>query len=343
MLIRAKVPLRISFAGGGTDVKQFLEQEGGCVLNATIGRYVWGTLCSRADGLINIESGDLGYIVNYDTQTDPVYDGKLDLVKAGIQSLGGQKSAGFDLFLHSEAPPGSGLGSSSTLMVCLVGLMKEFLNLPMTDYETARAAYRIEREELQIKGGLQDQYAATFGGFNFMEFGKDRVIVNPLRIRQEIINELEHNLLLCYTGTTRMSDGIIKDQVGRYEQRVQDTILGLRRQKELAVEMKNALLQRRLNDFGDLLDEAWQSKKKLSPKISNPKIDEMYESARKAGAIGGKVTGAGGGGYMLFYCRFECKHRVAEALRKMGGIPTGFAFDFNGLQTWRVDGNSAPM
>jgi D-glycero-alpha-D-manno-heptose-7-phosphate kinase len=343
MLIRAKAPLRISFAGGGTDIKQFFEQEGGCVLNATIGQYVWGTLCSRADGQISIESADLGYIVNYNTQTDPVYDGKLDLVKAAIQSLGGRNTAGFDLFLHSEAPPGSGLGSSSTLMVCLVGLMKEFLNLPMTDYETAQAAYRIEREELQIKGGLQDQYAATFGGFNFMEFEKDRVIVNPLRVKQEIINELEHNLLLCYTGTTRMSDGIIKDQVGRYEQRVEETLQGLRCQKELAVEMKNTLLQRRLNDFGDLLDQAWQSKRKISPKISNPRIDEMYEAARKAGAIGGKITGAGGGGYMLFYCCFERKHRVAEALRKMGGIPAGFAFDFEGLQTWRVDGNSAPM
>ncbi|HEV2245780.1 MAG TPA: GHMP kinase [Terriglobia bacterium] len=343
MLIRAKGPLRISFAGGGTDVKQFFEQEGGCVLNATIGRYVWGTLRRREDGLINIESGDLGYIVNYHTQTDPVYDGKLDLVKAGIQSLGGHTSAGFDLFLHSEAPAGSGLGSSSTLMVCLVGLMKEFLNLPMTDYETARAAYRIERDELQIKGGLQDQYAATFGGFNFMEFERDRVIVNPLRVKQEVINELEHNLVLCYTGSTRMSDGIIKDQVGRYQDRVEDTLRGLRRQKQLAVEMKNALMQRRLNDFGELLDEAWQSKKMLSPKISNPRIDEMYDSARKAGAIGGKVTGAGGGGYMLFYCRFERKHRVAEALAKLGGIPTGFAFDFNGLQTWRVDGNSAPL
>ena len=341
MLIRAKVPLRISFAGGGTDVKQFLEQEGGCVLNATIGQYVWGTLCSRADGQINIESADLGYVVNYDTETNPVYDGKLDLVKAAIQSLGGQRSSGFDLFVHSEAPPGSGLGSSSTLMVCLVGLMKEFLNLPMTDYETANAAYRIEREELQIKGGLQDQYAATFGGFNFMEFERDRVIVNPLRIPQEIINELEHNLLLVYTGTTRMSDGIIKDQVGRYEQGEADTIHGLRRQKELAVEMKNTLLRRRLNDFGDLLHEAWESKKKLSPKISNSKIDEMYEAARKAGAVGGKITGAGGGGYMLFYCCFERKHRVAEALRKLGGIPVGFGFDFNGLQTWRVDSDSA--
>ncbi|HZT68617.1 MAG TPA: GHMP kinase [Terriglobia bacterium] len=343
MLIRAKVPLRVSFAGGGTDVKQFLEREGGCVLNATVGRYVWGTLRSRQDGQINIESADLGYIVNYDTQTDPVYDGKLDLVKAAIKSLGGSNSTGFDLFLHSEAPPGSGLGSSSTLMVCLVGLMKEFLNLPMTDYEMAQAAYRIEREELQIKGGLQDQYAATFGGFNFMEFEKDRVIVNPLRVRQEIINELEHNLLLCYTGVTRMSDGIIRDQVGRYEQRVEETLDGLRRQKELAVEMKNALLQRRLNDFGYFMHEAWESKKKLSPKISNPRIDEMYALARQAGAIGGKITGAGGGGYMLFYCLSERKHRVAEAVKKMGGIPTAFAFEFHGLQSWKVDDNSAPV
>jgi D-glycero-alpha-D-manno-heptose-7-phosphate kinase len=341
VLIRAKVPLRISFAGGGTDVKPFLEQEGGCVLNATIGQHVWGTLRARTDGQIRIESADLGFIVNYDTNTDPVYDGKLDLVKAAIQSLGGRNSEGFDLFLHSEAPPGSGLGSSSTLMVCMVGLMKEFLNLPMTDYETAQAAYRIEREELQIRGGLQDQYAATFGGFNFMEFYKDHAVVNPLRIHRDIINELEHNLLLCFTGATRMSDGIIRDQVGRYEQRQGDTLSGLRRQKELAVEMKNALLRRRLDDFGCLLHEAWESKKKMSPKISTPRIDEMYELVRKAGAIGGKITGAGGGGYMLLYCSFERKHRVVEALRKFGMVPTGLAFEHNGLQTWRVNGPPA--
>jgi len=180
MLIRAKAPLRISFAGGGTDVPPYPEKEGGCVLNATINKYAYGTLRPREDNQIKIESLDFGISVNYDVDEELIYDGKLDLVKAAIKKLEGQDSTGFDLFLHSNAPPGTGLGSSSTVMVALVGLLKEFKNMPLTDYEIANLAYIIERKELGIKGGLQDQYAATFGGFNFIEFLKDRVIVNPL-------------------------------------------------------------------------------------------------------------------------------------------------------------------
>jgi len=336
MLIRAKAPLRISFAGGGTDVSPFPEREGGCVLNATINKYAYGTLRPRRDNNIKIESLDFGICVKYKASENPAYDGKLDLVKAAIYKLGIPGSPGFDLFLHSDVPPGSGLGSSSTMMVTLVGLLREFKNLPLTDYEIAHMAYVIERKELGIKGGLQDQYAATFGNFNFIEFYKDRVIVNPLRIRQDCINELEHNLLLCYTGKTRLSDRIIEDQTKRYEQNAADTLEGLRKQKELAIEMKNALLQRRFNHFGEMLHDAWQFKKKMSPKISNPFIDEMYEKARKAGALGGKITGAGGGGYMLFYCFFERKHKVAEVLMKLGASITDFAFEFNGLQTWHI-------
>jgi D-glycero-alpha-D-manno-heptose-7-phosphate kinase len=265
-----------------------------------------------------------------------VFDGQLDLAKAAILRLGAKNSHGFDVFLHTDAPPGSGLGSSSALMVTLVGLVKEFTNLPLTEYEIARLAYVIERQDLGIQGGLQDQYAASFGGFNFIEFEKDRVIVNPLRISRDVTNELEHNLLLCYTGTTRRSDHIIEDQIRRFEQNQDKTVGALRQQKQLALDMKNALLQHRLNDFGDLLDSAWQSKKNLSPKISNSKIDEVYEEARNQGALGGKMTGAGGGGYMLFYCLFEKKHKVAAALRKLGVVATEFGFDHRGLQTWRV-------
>jgi len=291
----------------------------------------------RKDGQIRIESVDFGISVNYNVDEDLVYDGKLDLVKAAIKKLGGQESAGFDLFLHSDAPPGTGLGSSSAMMVALVGLLKEFKNMPLTEYEIAHLAYVIERKELGIKGGLQDQYAATFGGFNFIEFSKDRVIVNPLKISQDAINELEHNLLLCYTGGTRLSARIIEDQVGRYERGEEETLQGLRQLKEITVEMKNALLQRRLNEFGELLHHAWQNKKKLSSKITSPDIEEMYEEARKAGAIGGKISGAGGGGYLLLYCPFEKRHKVAERLKKMGGTITDFGFDPYGLQTWRVD------
>jgi D-glycero-alpha-D-manno-heptose-7-phosphate kinase len=337
MLIRAKAPLRISFAGGGTDVPPYPEKEGGCVLNATINKYAYGTLKPREDMQIKVESLDFGISVNYNVEEDLVYDGKLDLVKAAIKKLGGQDSRGFDLFLHSDAPPGTGLGSSSTVMVALVGLLKEFKNMPLTDYEAANLAYIIEREELGIKGGLQDQYAATFGGFNFIEFLGDRVIVNPLKISQDVINELEHNLLLCYTGGTRLSAKIIDDQVGRYERGEEETLQGMCQLKEIATEMKNALLRRRLNEFGELLHHAWQNKKKLSTKITGPEIEEMYEAARKAGALGGKITGAGGGGYILLYCQFEKKHRVAKRLKEMGGTIADFAFDPYGLQTWRVN------
>ena len=336
MIIRAKAPLRISFAGGGTDVPPFPEREIGCVLNATINSFAWGSLRPREDDQITIESADMGISLSYTVDSDFAFDGQLDLVKAAIIRMGAKNSHGFDIFLHSDAPPGSGLGSSSALMVGLVGLVREFKNFAYTDYEVAHLAYVIERQDLRIEGGLQDHYAASFGGFNFIEFYKDRIIVNPLRISQEVVNELEHNLLLCYTGSTRRSDHIIEDQKRRYEQNQEQTVQALREQKRLAIEMKNALLQHRLDDFGGLLHEAWESKKHFSPKISNPGINTLYEEARKVGAVGGKITGAGGGGYMLFYCDFEKKHKVAATLRSLGAVPTEFAFDNHGLQTWRA-------
>jgi D-glycero-alpha-D-manno-heptose-7-phosphate kinase len=338
--IRAKAPLRLSFAGGGTDVAPFPEREGGCVLSATISRYSWGTLMPRDDGQIHLESADLGALFYFDTRSNLVYDGKMDLAKAAIRTLSGQDSSGFDLFLKTDAPPGSGLGSSSSLMVNLIGLLREFKSLPLTEYEMAELAYQIERKQLAIRGGMQDQYASVFGGFNFIEFHAGHVIVNPLRINRDAANELEHNLLLCYTGKPRTTDGIIQDQMGRYEHSEEAALEGLRKQKTLAVEMKNLLLQRKLDDFGAALDCAWQFKKKMSPKITNPLIDEMYEEGRRHGALGGKITGAGGGGYLLLYCEYEKKHKVAEALRKIGGQPTEFSFEFHGLQTWRVNGLS---
>jgi D-glycero-alpha-D-manno-heptose-7-phosphate kinase len=269
----------------------------------------------------------------------PDFDGKLDLAKAAIRRFADSDHAGFDLRLHSNAPPGSGLGSSSAMMVALIGVLKEFTNVPITDYELAELAHAIERDELGISGGWQDQYAATFGGFNFIELNADHAVVNPLRIAPDILLELEHNLLLCYTGSTRQSDGIIEDQMGRYERGDAATIAGLIAQKELAVSMKNALLQRRLREFGDLLDSAWQAKKQMSARISTGRIDELYEAARAAGALGGKVTGAGGGGYLLLYCRHDRKHKVAARMRELGATIDEFAFEGAGVRTWRVDGD----
>jgi D-glycero-alpha-D-manno-heptose-7-phosphate kinase len=336
MNIRAKAPLRISFAGGGTDVPPYPERNGGCVLSATIDSFAWGSLRPRQDESIKLTSADFNLLLEYDTKSELRFDGQLDLVKAVINHSGAKNSGGFEIFLHSDAPPGSGLGSSSALIVALVGLIKEFKNVRMTQYEIAESAYRIERVDLGIRGGLQDQYAASFGGFNFMEFYEDRVVVNPLRVHPEVLNELEHNLLLCYTGQTRPSDHIIEDQTRRLESGNEDTVGALAQQKQLAVDMKCALLRHRLNDFGDLLHAAWEAKRKISTKISNPLIEEMYATARKNGALGGKITGAGGGGFILFYCQFESKLKIAEALRQLGAVPKEFAFEGHGLQTWRV-------
>lgn len=334
MLHRAKAPLRVSFAGGGTDVAPFPEQDGGLVLSATINRYAYGALAPRADRTISVESVDYGITLDYQSHGEMTLDGRLDLVKAAIRKLGRPEASGYDLFLHTNAPPGSGLGSSSAVMVALIGLLKEFHQMPLTDYEIAQLAYVVEREDVGIKGGLQDQYAATFGGFNFIEFHADHVVVNPLRIPEDVIHELEHNMLLCYTGRTRTGDHIIDDQTRRFEGRDEKALQGLRMQKELAVEMKNALLQRRLAEFGDLLGTAWRYKKQMSPHITTTFIDEAYEVALKHGALGGKVTGAGGGGYMLFFCPFQRKHRVADALIAMGGEVTEFEFTTQGLTTW---------
>jgi D-glycero-alpha-D-manno-heptose-7-phosphate kinase len=333
--IRAKAPLRVSFAGGGTDVAPFPATEGGVVLSSTINRYAYGSLRPREDRRITVESIDFGISLDLTVDDELAFDGKLDLVKAAIRRLGQVESGGYDLVLRSSAPPGSGLGSSSTVMVALVALLQEYYGVPLTEYEIADTAFRIEREDLGIEGGLQDHYAATFGGFNFIEFG-DRVIVNPLRIRDSIVNELELSLMLCFTGVTRESTNIISDQTSRVVSRQGETLDGLRRQKELAVEMKAALLRGELTEFGGLLDEAWAEKKRMSPLISTPRIDEAYELARRNGAVGGKVTGAGGGGYILFFCDFDRKHRVAEALESMGAVVSEFSFERDGVTTWRA-------
>jgi D-glycero-alpha-D-manno-heptose-7-phosphate kinase len=332
--VRAKAPLRLSFAGGGTDVPPFSNTEGGVVLSATIDRYAYGSLSPRADDRVSVESVDFRLSLDFPVTEDPVLDGKLDLIKAAIRRLRRQDLGGYDLVLRSNTPPGSGLGSSSTMMVALVGLLHEFYGLPLDQYEIAQLAHAIEREDLAIRGGLQDHYAATFGGFNFIEFG-ERVIVNPLRIPESTVNELEFSLLLCFSGITRESAHIIADQTGRVVAAESGTLAGLRAQKQLAVAMKSALLRGKLGEFGDLLGEAWQEKKKLSPLIATPRIQEAFEIALRNGAISGKITGAGGGGYILFFCDFKKKHRVAEALGKLGVTAVEFSFEPRGLTTWR--------
>jgi len=333
--IRARAPLRISFAGGGTDVPPFPALEGGCVLSATIDRYAHGSLVPRGDRRVSVESVDFKTTTEMTLDSEILCDGSLDLIKAAVRRFGRDGTDGYDLVLRSNAPPGSGLGSSSTMMVALTGLLAAHYGVDLGAYQMAQLAWGIEREDLGIAGGMQDQYAATFGGFNFIEFG-DRVIVNPLRIRDETTLELELSLLLCFTGITRDSARVIEDQTRRAATGAGETLAGLRAQKELAVAMKAALLTGELNEFGSLLGEAWTQKKRMSPFISNSRVDELYELARRKGALGGKITGAGGGGYILLYCDFTRKHRVIDALEHAGASVAEFAFDSRGLTTWQA-------
>lgn len=335
--IRSRAPLRISFGGGGTDVPPYPEEQGGAVLSTTIGKYAYCTLVARQDDSINVRSLDYDIVAQYNVNVDLKSDGKLDLVKAAIRAL--NVKSGFDLFLHTDAPPGSGLGTSSALVVAIVGAFKQLLKLPLTSYDIAELAYHIERNEAGIKGGRQDQYAATFGGFNFIEFLGKTTIVNPLRINWDTISELEYRLMLCYTGGTRLSAGILDDQVNSYVQKKESVVRALQETKAMAFSMKNALLLGRLHEFGALMHQAWECKKRLSTKITDPGIDELYALARQNGAVGGKLLGAGGGGYLLFLCEFDKWHIVAEKLEKAGGKIVGFTFDLRGMQSWEVSGD----
>jgi len=334
MIVRSKAPLRISFSGGGTDVPPYPQERGGVALSTTIDKYAYCSLAPNQNGDIRVTSLDYDVIANYRSGADLAYNGKLDLVKAVIKHMG--VAPGVDLFMHMDAPPGSGLGASSTAVVGLVGVFRHWLRLPLSTYEIAQLAHHVERIELGIKGGMQDQYAATFGGFNFIEFHPDAVVVNPLRIDSETLNELEYHLVLCYTGKTRLSAHIIERQVASYVQRREEVVRALDGLKALTIEMKNALLQGRLRDFGSMLHEGWRLKTALDSEITNPTINEVYDVARRHGALGGKLLGAGGGGYFLFYCEFNQKHILAEKLEALGTKVVEFGFDFRGLQTWQT-------
>jgi len=337
MLIRARAPLRISFAGGGTDVSPFPEREGGLLLNATIDRYASGALRPRDDGVIQISSLDYGIDTEFRVSEPLVLDGKLDLAKAVIRRLAGDVTQGFDLVLRSDVPPGSGLGASSAMVVALIGAMSERRGVPVANHDLAELAHSIECEELGMTGGRQDAYAAAFGGFNFIELLGDRVVVSPLDLKFEVVRELERGLLLCFSGMTRESDRIIEDQTARFVASDPDTVAALRRHKELALEMRSVLLEGRLHEFGPLLAESWEAKKRTSPRISNERIDELYAAARSNGATGGKLAGAGGGGYLLLYCPGEARHTVRERMLELGASVEGLSFEPHGMRTWTVD------
>jgi len=340
MIFRSCSPLRLGLAGGGTDVSPYSDIYGGAVLNATISMYAYATIEPRNDGKIILNAIDRKERIELESVENLKLNGKLDLLKGVYNRIVKDFTKGplsFELYTYVDAPPGSGLGSSSTLVVAIIGAFAEWLQLPLGEYDIAHLAYEIERKDLGMAGGKQDQYAATFGGFNFMEFyDNDKVIVNPLRIKPEVINELQFNLLLYYTGTSRLSSKINESQVKNVKRKKEKSIEAMHKLKEQAILMKEAILKGKLDEIGEILDLGWQYKKQMAEGITNPVIDEIYETAKKAGATGGKISGAGGGGFMMFYCPKNTRYKVMEALQKFGGEFRKFQFTKHGLETWRV-------
>lgn len=328
---RARAPLRIGLAGGGTDVDPYASKKGGAVFNTTINRYAYCTITPTDDHSMSVHSTDYGkYEAPLDGGPLPL-DGNMDLIKAVTNHF--NVTDGFKMFLQSEAPPGSGLGGSSTVIVSIIAAMCEWQNIRLTGHEMANLAYKLEREDIGLKGGKQDQYAAVFGGFNLMNFSSQGVNVNRVRIDEDTVNELQYCSLLCYIGHTRESAEIIESQVSKFNKGQNEEALD--RTKALAKAMNVAMERGDIRSAGEILDEAWTYKKQFSSKISNPHIDAMYSAARSAGAIGGKVTGAGGGGFMYFICEYDRKYNVAQELGRMGAKVTDFMFEPKGVTSWR--------
>jgi D-glycero-alpha-D-manno-heptose-7-phosphate kinase len=340
MIIRSKAPLRLGLAGGGTDVAPFSELYGGAILNATISMYAYASIQPRHDGKVVFNSLDKQEVYTLDSAPYLEIDGNLDLHKGIYNRIVRDFAPGplsFELSTYVDAPPGSGLGTSSTLVVAIVGAFAEWLNLPLGEYDLAHLAYEIERVDLKMAGGKQDQYAATFGGVNFMEFSKDdKVIVNPLRIRDKYLDELAHNLILYHTETSRLSSRIIEQQTRNVMAKNEKSLEAMHKLKEQAVMMKEAILKGELDKIGEILDFGWKFKKNLAEGVSNPFIDEIYGEAIKAGATGGKISGAGGGGFMFFYCPGNTRSTVVNALKKFGGQTKRYEFTSKGLSTWTI-------
>lgn len=350
MLLRARAPVRIDFAGGWTDVALFTDESKGLVVNAAINIYSFATIvCDNGQiendlpqrqpdskNSVRLYSADFDVHVETADVSQLEYDGNIDLVKAATRKILG-KGNGFSLSTQSIAPPESGLGTSAAMGVALVGVISAFKESPLLSYECAELASSIERHELGILGGKQDHYASAVGGINFMEFMGEEVRTSSLKVVPEVCYELEKNLVLCYSGKSRPSGNIHQNVTDAYLNKEVKTRTALQNMKEIAHAAKAALMSGKLSNFGELLNENWANQKSLHPSVTNEHIDDLFKTALNHGAIGGKACGAGGGGCLVFYCEPDQEHRVRQKLEESGAEIINFNFDFGGLQTWRVD------
>ena len=354
VVIRARAPVRIDFGGGWTDVALFTEESKGFVVNAAIDVYSYVTVKKLPDKeiwnnsygynhketvenkAVKIYSADFDIYEEAEEVKQLEYNGNIDLAKAAIRQIGIQ--GGLEIITRSNAPAGSGLGTSASMGVALIGALSAFKGLPLLPYEFAEQASLIERQELGILGGKQDHYASALGGISFMEFTGEEVKVSKLQISQDVLYELEKNLVLCYTGKSRLSGDIHRKVREAYEGEEPKTRQALRNLKSIAFEMKNALLKGDLKAFGELLNENWENQKALHPSVTNPQIDEIFKVVMANGALGGKACGAGGGGCLLFYAQPDDEHSVRKKLEENKVNVIDFNFEFSGLQTWTAKG-----
>lgn len=339
-ITRARAPLRLGLAGGGTDLSTYSDEFGGAVLNCTIDRYAYAFIAPRQDGQLAFRAKDLGLEESFASPSEAP-GSKLALHRGVYERICREFNKGkrlaITLTTTVDAPAGSGLGSSSALTVALIDAFRVYLDLPLGPYDVARLAFEIEREDLGLAGGQQDQYAAAFGGMNFIEFLQDRrVIVNPLRVPAWVRNELESSLVIAFSGKSRSSAAIIDKQNAALAKSAETEVAAMHELKRDAVEMKRALLQGLISDMAQILDRSWAAKKATAEGISNERIEQIYALAKDRGAIGGKVSGAGGGGFMMFMCPPEARLELIETLNEAGASASPVKFTESGCETWQT-------
>lgn len=328
---RARSPVRISFGGGGSDLTHFFQNENGAVINSAVSIYSHATLRLLEDEKIIIHSRDMSETLKAANLKNAIEQkSRFGLIQAILKAI--QPEFGFELYLHSDFPMNSGLGGSAVVSAAVLGCFNQFRRDQWNLHELAEIAYQAERHYFGVAGGWQDQYATVFGGFNFMEFRMDQNIVHPLRIHNNTLMELEESLILCDTCIIHNSGDIHEDQ--RQQMQDEHVLQKVKDNVDLTYQMRNQLLRGKLLEFGKSLNEAWQLKRKFSGKISTKKIDAIYDNALKCGALGGKLLGAGGGGFFIFYVPPFRKHELMTNLEGAGLKIRPFRFEPEGLKAW---------
>lgn len=341
--VRSRAPLRLGLAGGGTDVSPYCDEFGGAILNVTIDRYAHATIMEREDDQIEFVATDLEKRELLPLDAELPIDAGLRIHRGVynriVREFNGGRPLPLTISTGVDAPAGSGLGSSSALVVAMVEAFSAYLDLPLGAYDVAHLAYEIERIDLALNGGRQDQYAATFGGINYMEFlPTDRVIVNPLRVADRILHEFEASLVICFTGISRDSAAIIDEQSSAMASKNIKSLAALHQIKKDAQKMKQALLAGDIRQMAEILADSWNAKKLSANSVSNAHIDELYRLAMEAGAWAGKVSGAGGGGFMMFLTDPTNRQHLKTALREGGAAPSNCQFTQKGAISWPVPG-----